>query len=191
MYKDTIVITNRKLVKGDYLAQLRKVAALHPYGVILREKDLTEEAYEALAKEVIKICEAEQVPCFLHSKYKIAERLECKNIHLSIPALLEYKEEIKITHFQQISVSCHSLEDVQIALEYGATTIVLGTIFETDCKKGLKGRGTGFVEEIASYCKEQGDIPVFAIGGISPKNLELVKKAGARGGCMMSYMMTL
>ena len=39
MFKDTIVITNRKLVKGDYLEQIKKVVSLHPYALILREKD--------------------------------------------------------------------------------------------------------------------------------------------------------
>ena len=67
--------------------------------------------------------------------------------------------------------------------------LLLGTIFETECKKGLKGKGLLFVREVCDYCRSYGNIPVFAIGGITPDNIEDVKKAGARGGCMMSYMM--
>ena len=63
------------------------------------------------------------------------------------------------------------------------------TFFETECKKGVKGQGLSFVKEISDYCRANGNIPVFAIGGITPENIELVKAAGARGGCMMSYMM--
>ena len=48
--------------------------------------------------------------------------------------------------FQEISVSCHSMEDMNIAVKNGATQIILGTIFETECKKGLKGKGLGFVD---------------------------------------------
>ena len=187
MFKDTIVITNRKLVKGDYLTQIRKVAALHPYAIILREKDLSEEAYEALSEQVLGICEKEKVPCFLHSHIRIARKLGCKNIHVSVSGvkeLTDYADE-----FDQISVSCHSPEEVTCAIEHGATQIVLGTIFETECKKGVKGKGTGFVKEIVSYCGLHGNLPVFAIGGITPENLGLVKAAGARGGCMMSCMM--
>ena len=53
MFKDTIVITNRKLVKGDYLEQIRKVVSLMPYGLILREKDLDDEEYKRLSMEVL------------------------------------------------------------------------------------------------------------------------------------------
>ena len=38
-------------------------------------------------------------------------------------------------NFEEISVSCHSLEDVNIAVKNGATQIILGTIFETDMQK--------------------------------------------------------
>ena len=75
MFKDTIVITNRKLVKGDYLEQIRKVVSLKPYGLIIREKDLTDQNYEALSREVLKICEAGEVPCFLHSMIDVAKKL--------------------------------------------------------------------------------------------------------------------
>ena len=189
MFKDTIVITNRKLVKGDYLEQIKKVVSLHPYALILREKDLTYNEYEELSLKVFEICNKEKVTCYIHTRYEIARKIACKNIHLSISSLIDNKDSIK--EFENISVTCHSLGDVKKALENGASQIILGTIFETECKKGLRGAGLGFVKEITAYCKSQGNVPVFAIGGISPDNIDQVKHAGARGGCMMSYMMTL
>ena len=82
-------------------------------------------------------------------------------------------------------MSCHSMEDMEIAVKYGATQIILGTIFETECKKGLKGRGLAFVREICHVCP----VPVYAIGGINMERLPLVIEAGAAGGCMMSGFM--
>ncbi|MGN0394660.1 MAG: thiamine phosphate synthase [Coprococcus sp.] len=189
-YKDTIVITNRKLVKGDFLEQLQKVCRLHPYALILREKDMDDSDYEKLAKDVINLCEKERVLCFLHSKIDIARKLQCQNIHLPIWALEQaqcFHKESMSMDFAKISVSCHSIEDVCSAVEFGATQIVLGTIFETDCKRGLRGRGTDFVREVCDVCP----IPVYAIGGISLENLSRVKMAGAAGGCMMSGFMKL
>lgn len=187
MFKDVIAVTNRKLVKGDYLEQIRKVVSKQPYGLILREKDLSDEEYETLSAKVLKICAESGTLCFLHSRYQIAEKLGCRNIHLSLGSFIENRENIR--HFERISVSCHSLSDVKKALDYGATQIVLGTIFETECKKGQKGKGVDFLKEITGYCRANGGIPVFAIGGITPEKLNEVKSAGARGGCMMSYMM--
>ena len=189
-YEHTIAITNRALVEGDFLEQMQKVIHLHPHAVILREKDLPDDAYEALAEKILGLCEAEGVRCFLHSRIAVARNLGCRRIHLSVPVLeaMSEAERIGLKHdFAEISVSCHSLEDVNIAVKNGATQIILGTIFETECKKGLKGKGTGFVEAICKSCP----LPVYAIGGISLERLPQVRKAGAAGGCMMSGFMKL
>ena len=189
-YEHTIAITNRALVEGDFLEQMQKVIRLHPHAVIVREKDLPDDAYEALAEKILGLCDEEGVRCFLHSRIAIARKLGCRRIHLSIPALgaMSEAERIRLQRdFAEISVSCHSLEDVDIAVKNGATQIILGTIFETECKKGLKGKGTGFVEAICKSCP----LPVYAIGGISLERLPQVRKAGAAGGCMMSGFMKL
>lgn len=189
-YEKTIVITNRLLVQGDFLRQMKYVISLHPHAVILREKDLTDEAYEELAERMSELCRKEGVSCFLHSRIEIAQKLCCRNIHLPLEALVAMDEQklIEIKEFfQEISVSCHSSEDVELAIAMGATQIVLGTIFETECKKGLKGKGIDFVREICRKCP----LPVYAIGGVNMERLQLLIEAGAAGGCMMSGFMQL
>ena len=54
------MITNRTLVQGSFLEQMEKVVCLHPQGVILRERDLSDEEYEALAEKVLGICARER-----------------------------------------------------------------------------------------------------------------------------------
>lgn len=189
-YEHTIVITNRALVQGDFFKQMQKVIRLHPHAVILREKDLSDEEYEVLAEKVLSLCNEAKVDCFLHSRIFIAHRLGCKRIHLSIPVLTAMSEEERSQlkkEFQEISVSCHSMEDVNLAVKNGATQIILGTIFETECKKGLKGKGLEFVREICKSCL----VPVYAIGGINMERLPQVMEAGAAGGCMMSGFMRI
>ena len=187
-YEHTIVITNRHLVQGDFLKQLEKVTKLHPHAVILREKDLTDDAYESLAKKVFDLCKREDITFFLHTKIEIARKIGCQNIHLSIPVLkgLSETEKKALTEdFCEISISCHSMEDVEIAMAGGATQIILGTIFETECKKGVLGKGVEFVREICQKCP----LPVYAIGGMNMQRLPLVIDAGAAGCCMMSGFM--
>ena len=187
-YEHTIVITNRHLVQGDFLKQLEKVTKLHPHALILREKDLTDDAYESLAKKVFDLCKREDITFFLHTKIEIARKIGCQNIHLSIPVLkgLSDTEKKALTEdFCEISISCHSMEDVEIAMAGGATQIILGTIFETECKKGVLGKGVEFVREICQKCP----LPVYAIGGMNMQRLPLVIDAGAAGCCMMSGFM--
>lgn len=180
---DFIAITNRQLCKKDFLTQIKIVAKLHPNAIILREKDLEDEAYKELANNVFSICRKEKVGFFVHQRVNIARHIGCKNIHLPNHVAVEYQNQLD--DFEQISVACHSLEDVKKAEKAGATRIILGTIFETDCKKGLKGKGTSFVKEICC----QTNLPVYAIGGIKENNIAEVIKAGAKGGCMMSGFM--
>ena len=218
-YNDFIVITNRNLVEGDFIKQLEKIAKLKPYALILREKDLSENEYYKLAVKVQKICEKNKIKFFIHSHVQIAKKLGVKNIHLSIPNLknitnivntedianttshpnndkyvntynLTYNDKLTsiqnpLLYFENISISCHSMEDVNFAIKSNANQIILGTIFETECKKGLKGKGLSFVKEITANCP----IPVYAIGGIKEDNIAAIKKAGAKGGCMMSGFM--
>ena len=187
-YKHTIVITNRHLVQGDFLKQLEKVTKLHLHALILREKDLADDAYESLAKKVFDLCKREDITFFLHTKIEIARKIGCQNIHLSIPVLkgLSETEKKALTEdFCEISISCHSMEDVEIAMAGGATQIILGTIFETECKKGVLGKGVEFVREIC----QKYPLPVYAIGGMNMQRLPLVIDAGAAGCCMMSGFM--
>ena len=178
------MITNRTLVQGSFLEQMEKVVCLHPQGVILRERDLSDEEYEALAEKVLGICAREKVSCFLHSRISIARRLGCTDIHLSIPyvqSMSETEREELRRNFAQVSISCHSMEDMELAVQAGASQIILGTIFETDCKKGLQGKGVEFVRQICARCP----IPVYL------ERISLVRQAGAAGGCMMSGFMKL
>ena len=73
-YEHTIVITNRHLVQGDFLKQLEKVTKLHPHALILREKDLTDDAYESLAKKVFDLCEREDITFFYILRLKLPEK---------------------------------------------------------------------------------------------------------------------
>ena len=185
-YENLIAVTDRSLCSGDFLAQIKKIMSLHPHSLILRERDLTDEEYLLLARQVQAICEKEadvKVPFFVHSRIGIARQIGCPNLHLPLPALSALGSRPE--GFACVSTSSHSMEDIQQVLALGADLIILGTIFETECKKGLRGRGLAFVEEICAACP----VPVYAIGGIKESNIDAVMAAGAAGGCMMSGFM--
>lgn len=154
-------------------------------GIILREKDMSETEYEVLAEDVLAICERYHKKCILHSFPDAARRLGCQNIHLPLRLLLENSG--CMDGFVHIGSSVHSVQDALDAQAAGATYLTAGHIFDTDCKKGLPGRGMGFLAEV---CRAV-NIPVYAIGGITEKNLPEVMAAGAAGGCMMSLAMRM
>lgn len=180
-----ICITNRRLCKGDFYEKIKEIAAAGVAdAIILREKDLPEETYFQMADRVVRICEEFQTPCILHTYVKSAQLLHCQNIHLPL-GVLEKMEQKEKDSFEKIGSSVHSLEQAERAYELGADYVTAGHVFETDCKKGIPGRGTGFLSEICKRIR----IPIYGIGGVSKENAESIIKAGAKGVCLMSGFM--
>ena len=181
---DILCVTNRKLCGDDFLIRIGRIAQARPAGIILREKDLDSAEYEELGAEVIRICGEYDVPCILHSFPHVAEALGATALHLPMPVLRQLPSDRR-SGFEILGASCHSVEEALEAERLGASYITAGHIFETDCKKGLAGRGLEFLKEV---CDAVG-IPVYGIGGISPDNVVEIRKAGSSGGCIMSGLM--
>ncbi|SEK94310.1 thiamine-phosphate pyrophosphorylase [Ruminococcus albus] len=145
---------------------------------------MSEKEYSELAEKSAEICKGYGVPFAVNSFWKTAAKLGIKIVHLPLHILREMSHEEK-AQFDVIGTSTHSKDDAIEAEALGAGYIIAGHIFETDCKKGLAGRGLGFLEEVKKSVK----IPVYAIGGISPENAADCIRAGADGICMMSGFM--
>ena len=181
---DIICVTNRALCRGDFLVQIEKIASVRPSGIILREKELSEEEYRRLAVQTAAICGRHRVPCILHNFAGVAASLSCRKIHLPLSVLRSMDEAGKAC-FDTIGASCHSVEDAQEAERLGCSYVTVGHIFETECKKGLPGRGIRLLQEVLDCVS----IPVYAIGGIRAENVKSIREAGARGACVMSGFM--
>ena len=179
-----ICITNRTLSPEPFLQRLAMIAAGNPDAIVLREKDLSESDYLTLAQQTAAICGAHQVPLILHSYPDAAQKTGASAVHLSLQVLrnLPQNERKKLPSF---GVSCHAAAEAQEAESAGASYLIAGHIFDTDCKKGLPGRGLHFLHDV---CRSV-EIPVYGIGGITPERVPAVLESGAAGVCVMSSLM--
>ena len=179
-----ICVTSRHLTERPLYEQLKIVFAISkPDIVILREKDLSEDEYRELAYKVKLLCDLYSVRLIVSKYYKIARELGTV-VQLSIA---DYESNIESLDGLKAWVSVHSLQEALRVRGSGASAIIAGHIYETDCKRGLPGRGIEFLTSIV----EQVDVPVYAIGGIDEFNIEEVASAGASGACQMSFYMKL
>lgn len=170
--------------ESAFLRQIGRVAAARPRQIVLREKDMPPADYEALLLQCKSICDAFGVPLFAHTFVDAAERAGVKKIHLPLPALIALGR--RPDGFEIVGTSVHSLDDAKKAQALGADYVTAGHIFDTDCKKGLPGRGLDFLKNICLGIR----LPVYAIGGVTPGNMAQIMACGAAGGCMMSSLMT-
>ena len=195
------IISNRKLCENENLEkQIEKIFSAYERKIILknfeivaltlREKDLNKNEYLKLIEKVYPICQKYKINLILHQNYdlNLDDKYKIDGIHLSYSIFKSLNQNIKaelIKKYKRIGVSVHSLDEAKEAESLGASYVIAGHIFETDCKKGLEPRGLKFVEDLSSALS----IPIFAIGGIDEKNSQSVIDSGAFSVCMMSSIM--
>jgi len=195
------IISNRKLCENENLEkQIKKIFLAYEKKIILknfdivaltlREKDLNKNEYLKLIEKVYPICQKYKINLILHQNYdlNLDDKYKIDGIHLSYNIFKSLNENIKaelIKKYKRIGVSIHSLNEAKEVESLGASYVVAGHIFETDCKKGLEPRGLKFIEDLSSALT----IPIFAIGGIDEKNSLSVINNGAFSICMMSTLM--
>ena len=181
---DIICVTASSICERPFLRQLKLIAEAGPKYIILREKHLDVYEYSSLAKNAIKECSGYGADIVLHYYWKAAIELGVDRIHLPLHILRELSDKEK-NFFKLIGVSCHSVEDAAEAESLGASYITAGHIFATDCKKDLPPRGLDFLRKVC----EAVEIPVYAIGGITPDNADEAFICGAAGACILSGFM--
>ena len=195
------IISNRKLCKNENLErQIEKIFLAYEKKIILknfeivsltlREKDLDKNEYLNLVEKIYPICKKYRIDLILHQNYdlNLDKKYKIGGFHLSYEIFKSLNKNIReklIKKYKRIGVSIHSLEEARKVENLGASYVVAGHIFETDCKKGLEPRGLKFVEDLSSVLT----IPIFAIGGIDEKNSQSVIDSGAFSVCMMSSLM--
>lgn len=180
---NVVSVTAKPLCKDDFLQRIRKISDSEVQYIILREKYLSEQEYYSLAKEVLSVCDKEKL--IIHNFIGTAESLGIKKIHLPFSA---FKELNGRRNFDIVGTSVHSVDDAAFARENGADYITAGNIYETDCKKGLKGKGVNFLRNVC----DSVNIPVYAIGGINAdtaKELKSLNRKNFAGVCVMSLLM--
>ncbi|MDR1954932.1 MAG: thiamine phosphate synthase [Candidatus Methanoplasma sp.] len=179
-----IAITDRKIsAASDFLEQIEAVAGSSPDMIILREKDVSESEYRYLAIECMRICSYYNVKFCVNSFIKIAASIGSERVQVSLDSLRANGSILK--NFKEVWVSVHSAEEAVEAEGLGASYLIYGNVFETSCKPGAKGRGTGDLKEV---CGAVG-IPVFAVGGIDLDTADKAMSAGCAGVCVRSLPM--
>ena len=195
MYRGRIIacITNRRLVKGDFLAQIERVAAMEMVDwIIVREKDLRMKEYRMLFAKVARIVHKGGKKCLAHGRIALGmmSELGADGIHLPLDVLREWRAASGRQSGGEgavplVGASAHSAAEIAEAAALGADYATLSPIFATTCKPGAVPFG---IAALAAVC-QKSPIPIFALGGIGRDKLDACIEAGAAGCCMMSALM--
>jgi thiamine-phosphate pyrophosphorylase len=91
----------------------------------------------------------------------------------------------KIVGNMKIGLSTHSIEQAKEALRQSPSYIGFGPIYQTNAKAiPNKPVGTELLRQVLQFA----NVPVVAIGGIFPENIQDVINAGAKNIAMIRYL---
>lgn len=117
----------------------------------------------------------------LNDRLDIAVLRQLTTIHLPGHGL-PVKEVKRMFPDMQVGRSVHSLDEAIRVERDGADYVLYGHCFETNSKKGIAPNGIHFI----SNMKKELNIPVYAIGGITPARIEALQELRADGIAVMS-----
>ena len=144
--------------------------------VQVREKTLsTGDLYQLATR--LRIVTQSKALLIINDRVDVAIAVEADGIHLpsnSLPACV-----VKKLGGGRLLVgrSVHSVEEAVATESDGADYLILGTIYGTASHPGRPASGPGLIEAVKARVRTH----VYAIGGISVSNADVVMRAGADG----------
>jgi 8-oxo-dGTP diphosphatase len=115
----------------------------------------------------------------LNGDVALAKALNADGVHLTSAQLHAFDERPELPW---CGASCHSSEDLRLAEALGADFAVLGPVHRTQSHIEVRPTGwDGFGKLI-----ENAVIPVYALGGMAPQDLQQAVVHGAHGIAMLS-----
>jgi|ERR1700761_4035157 thiamine-phosphate pyrophosphorylase len=154
--------------------------------VQIREKDLPVHTLTALAAQIVGTVRAagSRTRVLLNGAAEVAAATGCDGVHLTSSIADDVITSVRATlrgtlADPVISVSCHTISEVERARDGGATLALFAPVFEKRVDpEVLPGQGLAALGEA---CRMGAPMPVFALGGVTVSNAMDCMDAGAAG----------
>lgn len=168
--------------------QVRRWAADGIELIQLREKNADAGALFQLAQAAMQILREMQSPTklLINTRADVAIAAHAHGVHLTShpDELTPHQVRELFTHAALlapiVSVSCHTPADIAHARHNAADFIFFGPVFEKRINGELVAAGAG-LEALAFACAIAQQVPVLALGGVTPQNSAVCLASGAIG----------
>ena len=135
------------------------------------------------AIELRRVTKKKQIPLIINDRADIALGVEADGVHLGQEDISVEAARALVGDEMIVGGSVHDLSELEKM--DGADYFGVGTVYPTQTKEGVKVGGLDIIKQIRAL----SDLPIVAIGGITPENLEPVIQAGADGVAVISAIM--
>jgi thiamine-phosphate pyrophosphorylase len=141
----------------------------------------------SLAERSHKLCQAYDAALFINDRVDVAMAVDAAGVQLSQTSLPVVTTRALLGPQKIIGVSTHSLQEAKEAEQNGADFVLFGPVYFTASKAAYGApQGLAALKTIVDNIS----LPVYAIGGIKPENIESTKKLGVRGVALISAIVS-
>jgi len=185
---DLYLVTDRNQTCGrDLLWVLEQALDGGVKAVQLREKDLSGRDLFWLAEKTCKLCQAYHAALFINDRVDVALAVDAAGVQLSKASLPVVTTRALVGPQKIIGVSTHSLQEAKEAEQNGADFVLFGPVYFT-ASKTVYGSPQGL--PALKTIVDNVSLPVYAIGGIKPENIQSTKNIGVRGVALISAIVS-
>jgi len=181
---EAYLVTDRHLASDEFLMRLiHRACEAGIDRIQIREKDLGGRALLRLVRQAMAVVEGKRATLLVNERLDVALSASAHGVHLGregMPA--EVARRIAGDELV-IGTSAHSMEEALEAQDRGADYLFIGPVFPTPSKAAFgEPLGVPKLEAILRRIK----IPAYAIGGITPERLTILRSLPLTGVAMIS-----
>ncbi|MDH3870856.1 MAG: thiamine phosphate synthase, partial [Gammaproteobacteria bacterium] len=170
-------VTDSRLIPADELTTrvaqaIAGGAAVIQYREKLKARDVRQQEAAALQA----LCRERGVPLIINDDIELAARVGAAGVHLGREDASIAQARERLGPHALVGVSCYNrIERALKAAAAGTSYVAFGRFFPSATKPGAKQAETILLEQARALL----DLPVVAIGGITPENAACLIAAGA------------
>ena len=169
-------MTPPALVPQDFIPRLAEALDAGDVGAVqLRLKHVSDDEILHAVELLRPVAQARDVAFLLNDRPDLAMRSGCDGAHVGADDM-DVTRARKLLGEGQLGVSCYDSRDAaMVAGELGADYVAYGAFFPSATKR----TDTRADPELLRWWSEMMELPVVAIGGITPENCRPLVEAGA------------
>ncbi len=144
----------------------------------IREKEMSVPALEVFARRVVGLAHNYGARALLNGDADLARKIGADGVHLTAAQTMALIERPSC---EWVAASCHNSAELAQAVRLGADFVVMGPVLPTPSHPNSPVLGW---EPFAQVIRDT-PLPVYALGGMRPGDLEHARYAGAHGIAML------
>ena len=168
----------QELGRREFMRRLERALDAGLRLLQVREKDMPEGVRVRFAAEVVRMAHAGGARVLVNGDATLAQRAGADGVHLTSALLKRHDQRPALA---LVGASCHDANELARAQALGADFAVLGPVKPTPGHPGAMGIGWDGVATLLKDCP----LPVYALGGLRPTDVETAWRHGAHGISMM------